>query len=124
MSITPAVCWSLCHSPWSPAGAVIHPLCGNGSGSPGHGVLASCGSHREHLPVSGSSRDHPKSVETQGLMGSCRQPGMGVFALHDAEGLLRAPACSCGAVWRQGLLQSTPACTHRIIPDAKHSDLI
>lgn len=57
--------------------------------------------------MGGSSRHHPKSVETQGLVGSCRQPGTGIFTLPDAERLLPAPACSCGAVRTQGLLQST-----------------
>lgn len=90
---------------------MIHPLRGNGSGSPWCGVLASCGSCTEQLPVGGSSQLRLKSVETQGLAGSCRQPGMNAFTLHHAEGLLLAPACSCGTVWRQGLLQSTfPLC--------------
>lgn len=95
----------------------ICPLCGKGSGSSGRGLLASCGSHMKQLrEVGGSSRHCPKSVETQGLAGCCRQPSTNAFALPHAEGLLPAPACSCGAAWRQGLLQSTfPLChfTHK-----------
>lgn len=48
----------------------------------------------------------PKSVETQG-----RQLATSALDLHHAEVLLPAPACSCGAGRRQGLLQSTfPLC--------------